>query len=154
MCATAPKSSDFGAVFLCSLCLDSHHISEKRNQVKLNSFLMKNDLITDDTPIAMLIVGPQKELWTLFGCIMENPTSVQPSDKEVMNLEELVRLMGCSKSTIYKLVHQGKIPFCKLDHGGRKLYFLRKDILDWFQSQRIPAIEQEDKKCARKLCRR
>lgn len=115
---------------------------------------MKNDLITDDTLIATLTVGQLKELWTLFLCIMENPTSVQPSDKEVMNLEELVRLMGCSKSTIYKLVHQGKIPFYKLDHGGRKLCFMREDILDWIQSHRIPAIEQEDKKCARKLCRR
>ncbi len=115
---------------------------------------MKNDLITDDILIATLTVGQLKELWTLFLCIMENPTSVQPSDKEVMNLEKLVRLMGCSKSTIYKLVHQGKIPFYKPAHGGRKLYFMRKDILDWLQGQRIPAIEQEDKKCARKLCRR
>lgn len=115
---------------------------------------MKNDLITDDTPIATLTVGQLKELWTLFWCIMENPTSVQSSDKEFMNLEELVRLMGCSRSTIYKLVHQRKIPFCKPDYGGRKLYFRRKDILDWLQGQRIPAIEQGDKKCARKLCRR
>lgn len=93
---------------------------------------MKNDLITDDTLIAMLTVGQLKEIVAHL-CAAVNPTSIQPSDKEVMNLEELVRLMGCSKSTIYKLVHQGKIPFCKLDHGGRKLYFLRKDILDWMQ---------------------
>lgn len=114
---------------------------------------MKNDLITDDTLIATLTVGQLKEVLALW-CTMENPTSVQPSDKEVMNLEKLVRLMGCSKSTIYKLVHQGKIPFYKPAHGGRKLCFMRKDILDWLQGQRIPAIEQEDKKCARKLCRK
>lgn len=112
---------------------------------------MKNDLITDDTPIAMLTVGQLKELWTLFLCIMENSTSVQLSDKEIMNLEEVVRLMRCSKSAIYKLVHQRKIPFYKPAHGGRKLYFMRKDILDWMQGQCIPAIEQEDKTCARKL---
>ncbi|MBD5583589.1 MAG: helix-turn-helix domain-containing protein [Clostridia bacterium] len=115
---------------------------------------MTNDLITDDTPIAMLTVGQLKKLWTHLQCAMANPTSVQPSDKEIMNLEEVVQLTGYSKSAIYKLVHQRKIPFYKSAHGGRKLYFMRKDILDWMQGQRIPAIEQEDKKCARKLCRR
>lgn len=114
---------------------------------------MKNDLITDDTPIAMLTVGQLKEIVAHL-CAALNPTSIQPSDRAIMNLEEVVQLTGYGKSIIYKLIHQRKIPFYKPAHGGRKLYFLRKDILDWFQSQRIPAIEQEDKKCARKLCRR
>ena len=114
---------------------------------------MKNNWITDDTLIATLTVGKFKEI-VAHQCAAVNPTSVQPSDKEIMNLEEVVQLTGYSKSAIYKLVHQRKIPFYKPAHGGRKLYFMRKDILDWMQGQRIPAIEQEDKKCARKLCRR
>lgn len=114
---------------------------------------MKNDVITDNTPIAMLTVGQLKEILAPQYA-MVNPISVQPSNKEIMNLEEVVRLTDYSKSSIYKFIHLRKIPFYKPAHGGRKLYFKRKDILDWLQGQRIPAIEQEDKKCTRKLCRR
>lgn len=114
---------------------------------------MTNDVITDNTLIATLTVEQLKKIVAPLRA-MVIPTSVQSSDKEIMNLEEVVRLTDYSKSTIYKLVHQRKIPFYKPAHGGRKLYFRRKEVSDWLQGQRIPAIEQEDKKCARKLCRR
>ncbi len=114
---------------------------------------MKDCSIFDNTLVGTLTVGQLKEMLALQRA-MVNPTSVQPSNTEIMNLEEVVRLTGYSKSSIYKFIHQRKIPFYKPAHGGRKLYFRRKDILEWLQGQRIPAIEQEDKKCPRKLCRR
>ena len=99
--------------------------------------------ITDDTPIAMLTVGQLKEILSIDK-IMGHLTPSRAPDKEVMTVEEVVRLTGYSKVTIYKFTSERKIPFRKPEHGGRRLYFQREEILDWLQSESHPTIEQEN----------
>lgn len=98
---------------------------------------------TDDTPIAMLTVGQLKEILGIDR-ILGNLTANQAPAEQVMTIEEVVRLTGYSKATIYKFTSERKIPFHKPEHKGRKLYFNREEILDWLQSESHPTIEQEN----------
>ena len=77
---------------------------------------------TDDTPIAMLTVGQLKEILDI-GRILGNLIANQAPTEQVMTIEEVVRLTGYSKATIYKFTSDRKIPFRKPEHGGRRLYF-------------------------------
>lgn len=45
---------------------------------------MTNDVITDNTPIAMLTIGQLKEI-VAHQCAAVNPTLVQPSDRAIVN---------------------------------------------------------------------
>ena len=98
---------------------------------------------TDETPIAMLTVGQLKEILGIDR-ILGNLTAHQTPTEQVMTVEEVVRLTGYSKATIYKFTSERKIPFRKPEHGGRRLYFQREEILDWLQSELHPTIEQEN----------
>lgn len=51
--------------------------------------------------------------------------------KDILNVEELVEYTGYSKSYIYKLVHNSRIPYAKPEGGGNKLFFERKKIDNW-----------------------
>ena len=96
---------------------------------------------TDETPIAMLTVGQLKEILGIDR-ILGNLTAHQTPTEQVMTVEEVVRLTGYSKATIYKFTSERKIPFRKPEHGGRRLYFQREEILDWLQSESHPTIEK------------
>ena len=98
---------------------------------------------TDETPIAMLTVGQLKEILGIDR-ILGNLTANQAPTEQVMTIEEVVRLTGYSKATIYKFTSDRKIPFRKPEHGGRRFYFQREEILDWLQSESHPTIGQEN----------
>ncbi|UCS92508.1 helix-turn-helix domain-containing protein [Echinicola marina] len=49
--------------------------------------------------------------------------------KDILNVEELCEYTGFKKSFIYKLVHEGKIPYSK--PNGKVLFFERKKIDAW-----------------------
>lgn len=98
--------------------------------------------ITDDTPIAMLTVGQLKEILSIDK-IMGHLAPIRAPDKEVLTVADVAQLVGYKTSTVYRLTSERKIPFHKPEHGGRKLYFNRKEILDWLQSESHPTIEQE-----------
>lgn len=49
-------------------------------------------------------------------------------DKEILRIDEVVQILGHSKSHIYRLTSQKKIPFRK---KGKTLFFMSKEILDW-----------------------
>lgn len=51
-----------------------------------------------------------------------------------VNINEALNILDLSKSTIYKMVHFGKIPFFK--QGPKKLVFKRADLLEWLRQNR------------------
>lgn len=59
-------------------------------------------------------------------CLMEN----QPDT--VLTIEELSVYLKIPKSTLYKLVREGKVPYQKV---GRHLRFHREAIDDWLKRQ-------------------
>jgi len=58
------------------------------------------------------------------------PTSKATKEDEFLNIDELTKLVGLTKPTIYGHVHRKTIPFIK---KGKMLRFSKNDILNWLQ---------------------
>lgn len=58
------------------------------------------------------------------------PTSNATNEDEFFNIDELTKLVGLTKATIYGHVHRKTIPFIK---KGKMLRFSKHDILNWLQ---------------------
>ncbi|MDE6339401.1 MAG: helix-turn-helix domain-containing protein [Muribaculaceae bacterium] len=56
--------------------------------------------------------------------------------KEVLTADEVARYMGISKSYLYKLTMKCEIPHYK--PMGKMVYFNRKEIETWLQTNRCP----------------
>ena len=52
---------------------------------------------------------------------------------ELLTPEEVAHLLKVPKATVYKWVHQRKIPHVKV---GRHLRFVKAEILEWVEEQR------------------
>jgi excisionase family DNA binding protein len=59
------------------------------------------------------------------------PTSNATIEDEFLNIDELSKLIGLTKPTIYGHVHRKTIPFIK---KGKMLRFSKQDILNWLQA--------------------
>jgi excisionase family DNA binding protein len=65
---------------------------------------------------------------------------------ETLSVREAAWFLHMKTATIYELTRKKQIPFCK--PGGHKILFIKKDLLDWLESKRVPvsdASEQEAK---------
>lgn len=71
--------------------------------------------------------------------------------KAVLTVDEAARFMGVSKSYVYKLTMQQKIPFSK--PLGKMLYFDRLELEAWLMSNRV-ATSDEISDRARGYCAR
>lgn len=101
----------------------------------------------DDFPIAALTVKQFKELYFSLN-LKSRPAPIR---SDVMCIDEVVRLSGYSKASIYKFTHQRLIPFHKPAHGGRRLVFIRQEIEDWMKENSIPTVGQYCKEQLKKL---
>ena len=63
----------------------------------------------------------------------------QTVQNEIMNLSETAELTHLSKSTVYGLVSQRKIPFFK---QGKILRFKRSELMAWIESGRKKTIQE------------
>lgn len=55
--------------------------------------------------------------------------------KEVLTSDEVSRYMGISKSTLYHLTMERKIPHYK--PNGKICYFSRREVEQWLQTNRV-----------------
>ena len=55
--------------------------------------------------------------------------------KNVLNIDDVAFLTGFSRSHIYKLTSEKKIPHYK--HNGKQIYFDRKEVEDWLKEVKI-----------------
>lgn len=76
--------------------------------------------------------------------------------KEVLTSEEAARYLGISKSYLYKLTMQQKIPHYK--PLGKMCYFNRQELEAWLQSNRVATDEEINREaqayCMKKGARR
>ena len=59
------------------------------------------------------------------------------SAKQALTMNETSKLMGVSKSHLYKLVCAKKIPFYKAKDGGKLTYFNKSDVEAWLLHHRF-----------------
>ena len=91
----------------------------------------------------------EQEIIVLAEKISENVKRSLRSQKEnkeeeeiFMDVERVAKLLQLSKQTIYGLVNQKKIPFHK---RGKKLYFLKTEIINWVVAGRGKKETPEDR---------
>jgi len=61
--------------------------------------------------------------------LVQNAKISEPKEKRIpIGIEDVCRILGKAKPTIYTLVRQRKIPCYK---NGKKLYFFEDELLDW-----------------------
>lgn len=66
--------------------------------------------------------------------------------KSKLNVQGVAALSGYKPNTIYRLVHENKIPYHKPLHGGRKLVFYINEIESWLEGKNA---ETTDEYCER-----
>ncbi|WP_418514111.1 helix-turn-helix domain-containing protein [Corallibacter sp.] len=54
--------------------------------------------------------------------------------KEVFTIDELSLYTGYTVDYIYKMVHQGVIPYSK--PNGKKLFFVKEEIVSWLSANK------------------
>ena len=69
--------------------------------------------------------------------------------KEVLTTDEAARYLGISKSYLYKLTMQQKIPHYK--PLGKMCYFNREELEQWLQTNRV-ATDEEISQQAQQYC--
>jgi excisionase family DNA binding protein len=67
--------------------------------------------------------------------------------KQALTMDDAVLLTGLSKSTLYKMVCQKKIPYYK-SQGGKFTYFEKESLNNWMLSVRVATAEETDQTAA------
>ena len=71
--------------------------------------------------------------------------------KEMLTLNELAQYTGFSKSHIYKLTHQNKIPHYK--PSGKCIFFNLNEVNDWLMQNRTSSISEIEQQASEFLLR-
>ncbi len=65
---------------------------------------------------------------------LEELKKVMLLQKEVFTIDELSLYTGYTVDYIYKMVHQGVIPYSK--PNGKKLFFVKEEIVSWLSANK------------------
>ena len=66
--------------------------------------------------------------------------------KTALTMDDVCLLTGFSKSHLYKLVWQKKIPHYKAAEGGKITYFNKQEIEAWLLAYRVPTEAEHEQK--------
>lgn len=67
--------------------------------------------------------------------------------KQALTMDDAAQLTGLSKSTLYKMVSQKKIPYYK-SQGGKFTYFEREGLNKWMLNVRVATAEETEQTAA------
>ena len=100
------------------------------------------DLLTSfDSPNPQIKTKMSEELKQVADLITANTIF---TTKEVLTSDEAARYLGISKSYLYKLTMQQKIPHYK--PMGKMCYFNRQELEAWLQTNRVSTSEEIEQK--------
>ena len=108
----------------------------------------------DDFPIAGLTVKQFIELCVSLGFgSLPNfyPNKPESPPPEIMSIDDVIRLTGYSKASIFKFTNLRLIPFLRPGYGGLGFVFIRQEIEDWMKENSIPTVGQYCKEQFKKL---
>ena len=67
------------------------------------------------------------------------------SDEQLWRVEDVARYLGLTRKGVYGLVETRRIPFVRMPGRGRRggpIRFVRSELLEWVQQNRVPALER------------
>ena len=110
---------------------------------------MKDNEITNETPIAFLTVG---QLVSVLNTVLKKEQSqVNDTLPEIIGLKAVCELTGYSKPAIYQRTSKGLIPHFRRD--GR-LLFRRDEIINWLTEHRVETQDEYLRRLDAKLLQR
>lgn len=80
---------------------------------------------------------------------LEVTESLLSNAKEVLTVEEAAKFLGLSKSFVYKMTHEGAIPFYK--PNGKVCYFEKECLLEWMRSNKVATKDEVREEAKQKL---
>jgi excisionase family DNA binding protein len=113
--------------FLCDLCPVNVNKISRETIIKLKIIQMEIDF---------------KDLFEKQNERLSNIENLLASTKNVMNLNEVCKLTGLSKSHIYKLSASHSIPCYK---QSKHLFFDRKEVEEWLRSNKQTTSEETER---------
>jgi excisionase family DNA binding protein len=85
----------------------------------------------DEIPLA--ITELQNSLRNIEKILLQKSTDEPNETEKLLSIKEAGKVLNLAVPTIYSYVAKQEIPYCKL---GKKLYFLKGDLLQWVKSGR------------------
>ncbi len=110
--------------------------------------MVKTEMNIDNVSLADMVSTLKKKVQE-----MEHRLNVAENllyeSKEVLTVEETAKFLGLSKSFVYKMTHEGTLPFYK--PNGKVCYFERAALLDWMRSTKVASQKQIEDAAQQKL---
>lgn len=73
--------------------------------------------------------------------LRELRAEAQAAARPILTIDEAAQFMGVSKSHLYKLTFEKRIPYYKSE-GGRYTYFKREELVQYLTAVRVPTAEE------------
>lgn len=84
-----------------------------------------------------------KELQNIINELLNSHFRQSQSDEDIMDIDEVCRLTGLSKHTVYKKTYNHEIPFYRVTTAKRSpLRFRRSEIKAWIFKYRFGTIDE------------
>ena len=95
----------------------------------------------DNMPKA--VANIQKQLEDIRKLLTSQHLPIDDGMQDVLTISEAASILRLAVPTVYGLVHRSKIPVCK---KGKRLYFIRHELLEWVKQGRKNTISEIDAK--------
>lgn len=79
--------------------------------------------------------------------LREMRAEAQAAARPILTFDEAAEFMRISKSHLYKLVHEKRVPYYK-SGGGKLTYFKREELVQYLTAVRVPTAEELETKAA------
>ena len=91
-----------------------------------------------DEAIRAIVKEENSLLYNKIEAVLQNSKVIESQDKPMI-FDEAVEYLGCSKSYLYKMTHQRKIPHSK---NGKRLLFDRKSLNIWQLQNKVKTVSE------------
>jgi len=110
--------------------------------------MIKNYNNLDNADLSEVVVNLQKHVQEQDHRI-ESLEHLLFEAKDVLTVEEAAMFLGLSKSFVYKMTHEGAIPFYK--PNGKVCYFEKGALLEWMRSTKVASKKEIAEAAQQKL---
>ncbi len=110
--------------------------------------MVKSELNIDNVSLADMVSTLKKKVQEVEHRLTVTEDLLYEA-KEVLTVEEAAKFLGLSKSFVYKMTHEGTLPFYK--PNGKVCYFERAVLLKWMRSGKVSSKKEIEDAAQQKL---
>lgn len=101
---------------------------------------MHNLVLSPIDPEILIKKISERVTENILSVLCDQKTSVAPTDdKDLLTVKEAAKFLTLEPSTIYSLVHHGRIPYMK---PAKNLYFSKSDLRDYLIKNKRKSIQE------------